>query len=117
MPQTYLQLKVEIARRLRELRRTATNDLSPEEIAARAKDQGVSIGARTIRDYEENKGEPSIDKLHSLLSYYGVTLGEFLRFTVEDEEGKLIADLLDLIRSKPKMKKVMKTLIATIREQ
>lgn len=116
MPQTYLQLKAEIARRLKELRRTATHDLSPEEISARAKDQGVSIGARTIRDYEKQVGDPSVEKLHALLSFYGVTLGEFFRFTAEDEDGKLIADLLDLVRVKPKMKKVMKQLIATMRE-
>lgn len=119
VPQTYLQLKAEIARRLKELRRTATNNLSPEVISANAKENGLSISARTIRDYEDlhlpkNETDPSVKMLHALLSYYNVTIGEFFRFTVEDDDGKLVAEFQDLCK-RPGNKKMFKELFRALR--
>jgi len=90
------ELRVELARRLRELRISRFHGLPPEDVVARAKERGFKIGAKTIRNWEDPKlCNPTLDLLYRLLALYGTTIGDLFRFTSTIEDSRLVGDLLD----------------------
>ncbi len=94
---------------------SAGHGLSEKEVAEAAKERGLKIGARTISAWETATGSPpSLEKLWSLLTYYGVSLGDFFRFTISSEEAAIIADVLHVIRN-PERKDLLKRMIAEFR--
>lgn len=115
MSWTYRQLQVEIGKRLKELRLNAAHGISQEEVARRAKERHLEIGATTIRNWEKGRGNLTLVSLHALLTFYGVTVGDFFRFAVEAEDSRLVADFADLIRD-PKQKVQWKAVIEAVRE-
>ncbi len=116
MSLTYKQIQEEVAARLRDLRKTVANDMSPEDVAVQAVERGIRIAPRTIRQWEEGSGTMRLDKLFELLSFYRVSLGDFFRFAVESEDGRLVADLFDVAR-KPQARKAFRELFRVLREK
>lgn len=116
MPLTNKKLKAEISERLIKLRKTVGEDRSAERIAALARQQGLKVSARAIRNWEGQVGTLRIETLHALLTYYGTTLGQFFRFTLEDEDGRMIAALTDLLLQKPHFRARLKAWLEMMSE-
>ncbi len=114
-PHSFKEIQKELGKRLKELRLSAGHGLNEQETAQAAKERGLKIGARTIAAWETASGSPpSLDKLWQLLTYYGVSLGDFFRFTISSEEAVIIADVLHVIRN-PERRDLLKRLIAEFR--
>lgn len=91
----FVQLKREIARRLKELREDRFHGITPEEVAERAKERRLKIAPRTIRDYENPETcNPTITTLQTLLTLYGSSLGDLFRFTASAKYSAEVAAFL-----------------------
>lgn len=94
------EIKKQSAQILKQLRQNA-GGISPETIAQAAKDKKLKIGAQTIRSMEKpGRHNPRIVSLMRLLTYYGITLGDFYRFTLNEEDGRRIGRFVRASRGK-----------------
>ena len=111
------ELRRELSRRLRELRESRLHGLPPEDVSRRAKERGIQIGAKTIRDWEDaEKCNPTLDKLHELLTLYGTTLGDLFRFTSTVENSRLVGDLLNAAEDK-ELKAAVSVILSRVKPQ
>lgn len=110
------QLQREVARRLKELRKTVGRNASPETIAARARERNLRIASRTIRDLESPGGNPRLLMLHTLLSIYDTNLGDFFLFLSQGAEGRDIAEYLEMAKY-PKVKEAIKNIYKVHRDE
>lgn len=110
-------LRLEVARRLRELREAKFGDLSPEDIIARELEQGhpVTVKARTIRDTESPGCNPTLLTLQNLAKLYDSTIGDLLAFTSSKEDGALVSDLRALIGNSPEVRSALSVLLSKLR--
>jgi DNA-binding transcriptional regulator YiaG len=64
---TFRQLQQETAERLQRLRKEKAHGIAPEAVSLRAKERGLHVSARTIREWEAGRAKPNLETLHTLL--------------------------------------------------
>jgi len=110
-----LEVKSELARRLKERRETYLHGISPEDIAAEAKERRLKVGAKTIRDYENPETcNPTLETLFSLLSLYGMTLHDVFSFTSTSEQPALVNEFLKVTEDE-ELRKALRVILSRLR--
>ncbi len=107
---SYKKFQVELGKRLREIRVAVFHNRSPEDISADMAARGLEVAPKTIRDWEKGVSSPTLEKLWAILEFYGISLGDFFRFTITSEEGRMLGDFVPLLKDERK-RKLLKTLL------
>ena len=77
----------------------------------------AGLSARTIGRWDESK--PSVDKVQRVAEYFGVSVDYLLGIEKEEvsSDGEDLADYLEMIRTRPEIRMMMKTQRNATKEQ